>query len=121
MVVMPFFCIGVWFSPKLAYHIIISLALYLPIFYFSFEKFFKRGLTGYEDNWEKLNFIPIYFMDSYMAWRAYVGWLPLSPICVSCVVNINFSQIYRRDGEKKITIAIGHEFKTSKNITCNVY
>ena len=36
MAVMPFLCRGVWFSPKLSYHRIISWAVYLPIFYFSF-------------------------------------------------------------------------------------
>ena len=36
MAAMPFLCRGVWFSPKLSYHRIVSLALYLPIFNFSF-------------------------------------------------------------------------------------
>ena len=36
MAAMPFLCRGVWFSPKLSYHRTVSLAIYLPIFYFGF-------------------------------------------------------------------------------------
>ena len=45
MVAMPFLSRGVWFSPKLSYHRIISLAVYLPIFYFSFYQ--KTNLHCY--------------------------------------------------------------------------
>ena len=33
---MPFLCSGIWFSPKLSYHRIISLAVFLPMLSFSF-------------------------------------------------------------------------------------
>ena len=36
MSVTPFLCRGVWISPKWSYHRIVSLAVYLPIFYLSF-------------------------------------------------------------------------------------
>ena len=36
MAAMPFLCRGVWFLPKLSYHINVSLAINLPIFYLSF-------------------------------------------------------------------------------------
>ena len=46
MASMPFLCRGDWFSPKLSYHRIVSLALYLPIFYFSFYQ--KTNLHLYK-------------------------------------------------------------------------
>ena len=36
MAAMPFLCSSIWFSPKLSYHRIISLAVFLPMLSFSF-------------------------------------------------------------------------------------
>ena len=38
MAAMPFLCRRVWFSPKLPHHRNVSLAVYLPIFYFLFDQ-----------------------------------------------------------------------------------
>ena len=51
MAAIPFLCRGVWFSPKLSHHRNASLAVYLPIFYFSFCQ--KTNLHVYK--WSRLS------------------------------------------------------------------
>ena len=68
MAAMPFLCRGVCFLPKLSYHRIISLAVHLPLFYFSFY----QNTNFHLYKWARLPLLLLTFSIAFFCWLSFL-------------------------------------------------